>query len=506
MKSWYLWLQNRGASGRSAPGLTCEKFRPLLSVDFQEEWGVQVGALHYWERGTSRKYFVEGEVAAFSTSALPMLVEPTRLEEFDRIGRRRARQLDGAASRLGQAAEGDWTNSLDRFARSYHALSLSSVPLILLAPGLELRIDARIEELLGTWNAPLELGAACRSRLTLPRQPSWAQRAREERRPILTAIQADPAALALFQQPDDETILEELPSFPLLMGRIEGYRRSWKWLPYKWIGPELTLEALLSELRRELREKERPHTVVHEELREEVRNLCSKLTADDELGAHCHLLSRLIALKEYESGLVSRSSWSYGHFRQRVARRFDFEPALTEQMLFQDFRDLLATRSCPEDELRGRQELFLWLAGGRERFAVGAEARRIIQQELGESRSMRDLAVLRGTVASPGKVMGPVLKASDLSAAIARAGEGFVLAAYRTTEAYMPIIAKARAILTSEHGLTQHATQVAADFGLPCIVGIEGLMDALEDGELVEVDATLGRVNRLDVASAGGAT
>jgi len=42
---------------------------------------------------------------------------------------------------------------------------------------------------------------------------------------------------------------------------------------------------------------------------------------------------------------------------------------------------------------------------------------------------------------------------------------------------------------------------VAREMGLPCVVGLAGLLDTLRDGEEVEMDGTTGVVRRPGLAS-----
>ncbi len=56
---------------------------------------------------------------------------------------------------------------------------------------------------------------------------------------------------------------------------------------------------------------------------------------------------------------------------------------------------------------------------------------------------------------------------------------------------------KAKAIVTDSGGMTCHAAIVAREFALPAVVNLPGIMDALQDGEWVEVDGGRGVVRRV---------
>jgi phosphoenolpyruvate synthase/pyruvate phosphate dikinase len=53
------------------------------------------------------------------------------------------------------------------------------------------------------------------------------------------------------------------------------------------------------------------------------------------------------------------------------------------------------------------------------------------------------------------------------------------------------------AIITTEGGITQHAAQIAREHQIPCIVGVTDIIDGVEDGQPLSVDANLGRVEKI---------
>ena len=61
----------------------------------------------------------------------------------------------------------------------------------------------------------------------------------------------------------------------------------------------------------------------------------------------------------------------------------------------------------------------------------------------------------------------------------------------------MPVIHKAKAIITDEGGITCHAAIVSREFKIPCIIGTKKATKVLRDGDLIEVDADKGIVRIL---------
>lgn len=103
---------------------------------------------------------------------------------------------------------------------------------------------------------------------------------------------------------------------------------------------------------------------------------------------------------------------------------------------------------------------------------------------------------LTGFSASPGKVTGVVRNINDTKK-FNQFKKGEILVASHTTPDYVPVMKKAKAILTERGGVTSHAAIISRELNVPCIVGIHGLFGNFEDGQLVEVDAERGIVKVL---------
>ena len=100
---------------------------------------------------------------------------------------------------------------------------------------------------------------------------------------------------------------------------------------------------------------------------------------------------------------------------------------------------------------------------------------------------------IQGKTAYKGVVKGKaalVFSRNDLS----KVTKEHILVARTTMVDYTPAMERAKAIVTAEGGITSHAAIVARELKKPCIVGTGNCMDLIKEGDLVEVDATSGRV------------
>jgi phosphohistidine swiveling domain-containing protein len=103
--------------------------------------------------------------------------------------------------------------------------------------------------------------------------------------------------------------------------------------------------------------------------------------------------------------------------------------------------------------------------------------------------------ILKGFSAYPGKVVGQArIIIYDRDFSKFRSGE--ILISLQTMVHYLPLMKRAKAILTEFGGITSHAAIVSRELKKPCVVGVKNLVVSFKDGDLVEVDANKGVVKK----------
>jgi rifampicin phosphotransferase len=101
----------------------------------------------------------------------------------------------------------------------------------------------------------------------------------------------------------------------------------------------------------------------------------------------------------------------------------------------------------------------------------------------------------RGMPVSSGVVTGPVKVLRMPHDKVVEKGD--VLVAYTTHPGWTPLFVNAAAIVLEVGGVLQHGALVAREYGKPCVVGIDRVVEKLRDGEPVEVNGTTGTVRLL---------
>ncbi|MBV7483980.1 PEP/pyruvate-binding domain-containing protein [Bordetella sp. BOR01] len=102
----------------------------------------------------------------------------------------------------------------------------------------------------------------------------------------------------------------------------------------------------------------------------------------------------------------------------------------------------------------------------------------------------------QGTPVSSGQAQGRIHIAHSPADGLGMAA-GDVLAVPSTDPAWTPLFLKAGALIMETGGYLSHGAIVAREFGIPAVANVPGILRQLQPGEPVQVDGTVGRIQRL---------
>ena len=100
-------------------------------------------------------------------------------------------------------------------------------------------------------------------------------------------------------------------------------------------------------------------------------------------------------------------------------------------------------------------------------------------------------------MAFPGIVRGKVrvvLNKNDLQ----NIKLGEILVTPSTTVDYVPVLHSVVGIITDEGGVLSHASVISRELRIPCIIGTRQGTSLLKTGELIELNATTGTIQRVE--------
>lgn len=97
-----------------------------------------------------------------------------------------------------------------------------------------------------------------------------------------------------------------------------------------------------------------------------------------------------------------------------------------------------------------------------------------------------------GIAASPGRVRGRCVVVEDPSRTTPEAGR--IVVARTMDPGWVPIIVGAAGLLVEQGSMLSHSAIVARELGIPMVVRIPGLVDAVRTGDVIDLDGTTGAV------------
>jgi pyruvate,water dikinase len=100
---------------------------------------------------------------------------------------------------------------------------------------------------------------------------------------------------------------------------------------------------------------------------------------------------------------------------------------------------------------------------------------------------------LVGLAACPGHVEARVVRVTDPN----NAGnvDGAIMVAYRTDPGWVPLFPRIAGLVVERGSLLSHSAVVAREMGIPTVVAVPGVMDALATGDMIRLDAVAGTID-----------
>jgi len=100
---------------------------------------------------------------------------------------------------------------------------------------------------------------------------------------------------------------------------------------------------------------------------------------------------------------------------------------------------------------------------------------------------------LKGVGCSPGVVRGraKVVRAPDPTLRV----QGEILVAPMTDPGWVFLMVAAKGLVVERGSILSHTAIIGRELGIPTVVGVKDATSAIEDGQEIEIDGTLGTVS-----------
>jgi phosphoenolpyruvate synthase/pyruvate phosphate dikinase len=345
--------------------------------------------------------------------------------------------------------------------------------------------------------------------LCLSKDPTAAFEERKSFLEVVEAFRENPAAKKLVAEESAETVAAGLhKKFPALDARLERHIADFQWVNTEYVSPEWPKSRYIEELKPLV--KHDGVSLLEEHMEKFNAQMRAKVELIERLEPPADVLKAVEALEEF----MYEFDWAKAYYCIAFLNWRPFINELAKRMRRgasdvllhtpDEIEEFLSTRKQPsasviEARKRGFALVMLdedirLIEEASEKNEAVAKREGVFETVFGGAESAREL---KGMVASPGKVRGPVRVVTSVRD-LPSVRKGDVLVTYMTTMEFTPVFHKAAAIVTDEGGLFSHAAIVSREFGLPCVVGTRKATRVFKNGDSVEVDAEKGIVRKIN--------
>lgn len=322
---------------------------------------------------------------------------------------------------------------------------------------------------------------------------------------ILEKINEKKETLDYFKNTESRIIIDQLSElYPQIYNMIKIHAAKFGFLGYGTIGPSWSLDYFVEILKSLARQNINPSQALAEieekkmSLKKKQQDLIAELKIDDNYVEIFQFARNLVHTKGSRKDAMFLALSLFDFFYREIARRFYLSMRQLRYLFPFELLDILKGKEVDSHILNQRHELGLHVSTGtKENFLIGEKARLLFNQLKIKQEDISNIKLLQGDCAAPGRVRGAI-KIINESKDMSKMQQGDVLVSIATTPDLMPAIKKAAAIITDVGGITCHAAIVSRELGIPCVVGTRIATKALKDGEVVDVDATHGKVDIID--------
>ena len=229
----------------------------------------------------------------------------------------------------------------------------------------------------------------------------------------------------------------------------------------------------------------------------EKQKIIEKLELSDTSIHVINALNEFISERDWAKGKFCYALSIYDLLLQEIAARLNISK---DDILYMESEELIKVmRTRQTISTKGRKDGFALVSKqGSINIVETEELERFLSEERIE-QAFSPVSRVRsfgGVIASQGKVKGRV-RIIDNPEHLSEFKRGEILVTYMTTMEFTSLFGKAVGIITDEGGLSSHAAIISREFGIPCIVGTTIATRTLRTGDLIELNASEGKITLL---------
>jgi len=320
---------------------------------------------------------------------------------------------------------------------------------------------------------------------------------------ILKKINLQPELEKYFLKTEARIIFKELIKKDQKINElIENHVADYGWIGYGTIGPGWDKTYFINILSSLIRQKSDPEKLLKNIEAEKVKvlktkkTLFKKLNIDTQYQKIFNFASDLVFTKGSRKEVMFYSFSAQENLFAEIGRRYYLSLKQLRFMYPHEFKDLLLDNKFSAEKLNERYKFSIHYSQGhysQDTLLEGQKAHELIDALDVIKEDTQNIKSLNGDCASPGRARGEICIV-NVPQDIKKMKKGNILLSLATSPDLVPAIKKASAIITDVGGIICHAAVISRELSIPCVVGTKIATKVLKDGDIVDVDATHGKI------------
>ncbi|MBW2966507.1 hypothetical protein KY342_05370, partial [Candidatus Woesearchaeota archaeon] len=277
------------------------------------------------------------------------------------------------------------------------------------------------------------------------------------------------------------------------------------WIPFDYLGPEIWDEKYYTKRIKELLSfeidilKRQKKEILQYQRSLDIKQkiLVKELKLPFDLVILFEALKDIAIMQDEKKAITTKSHYYLQNFYKELAARAKTDYLDFYFLLNEEIKDILLNSKDMKEIVKERKKLSISIVkSGKEKILHGNEAKKYAKKNkilLPSEEIEEEVNEFKGVTGSQGYAVGEV-RIIEKPGEMSKFKQGEILVTTMTTPDFVPIMNKAKAIITNEGGITCHAAIVSRELGIPCVIGTNIATRVLKDGDIVEVNADEGIV------------
>lgn len=331
--------------------------------------------------------------------------------------------------------------------------------------------------------------------LTSPEELSWIQKEKLELLKLVNETRRYKTLFKLVMKSDNRALEAKFPEF---VKKLKNHADQYHWIyndyaVIRHLDWKFFLKRLWEFLDGKVYEKERRAIVSVERAKKEKRRVIRKLKLLPQLVRTINFLVVLAAWRDWRKAYNQMANGALRLFVDEFQKRTGLNKDEIEYFWWWEIKKIFRLGKKGKEFFKKRRNGFFCVGDPEKATFLGKEGaalQKFMTQLLAKRKELKGRPAFRGLVRGNVRI---ILTQKDFR----KMKKGDILVAPNTRPEYVPIMKVAGAIISEEGGLTCHAAIVSRELKVPAIVGVQGAIAALKDGDLIEVDAEKGIVRKI---------